>query len=107
MRDVDKHIELVLEALRKSGQIKDTIIVFTSDHGEMAAAHGLRQKGTIAFKEVVNVPFIIVHPDGPKNKKGTGSGITYGFNTHNAWVHWIISQGAKKTLPTVKWIRSV
>jgi len=67
IRDVDRHIGTVLEALEKSGQLKNTIIVFTSDHGEMAAAHGLRQKGTLAFKEVVNVPFIVVHPDGPKD----------------------------------------
>jgi arylsulfatase len=67
-RDVDRHIGTVLDALKESGQDANTIIIFTADHGEMAAAHGLRQKASVAFKEVVNVPFIVVHPqpDGPK-----------------------------------------
>ncbi len=66
MRDVDRHIGAVLDALEESGQAENTIIIFTSDHGEMAGAHGLRQKASIAFKEVVNVPLVVVHPDGPK-----------------------------------------
>jgi arylsulfatase A-like enzyme len=66
MRDVDRHIGTVLDALEASGQAENTIIIFTADHGEMAAAHGLRQKASIAFKEVVNVPFVVIHPDGPK-----------------------------------------
>ncbi len=66
MRDVDRHIGTVLDTLEETGFAENTIIFFSSDHGEMATAHGLRQKGSIVFKEVINVPFIIVHPDGPK-----------------------------------------
>jgi arylsulfatase len=66
MRDVDRHLGTVLDALEASGQAENTIIIFTADHGEMATAHGLRQKASIAFKEVVNVPFVVVHPEGPK-----------------------------------------
>jgi arylsulfatase len=51
-----------LDALEKSGQDEDTIILFTSDHGEMAGAHHLRQKGSVAFRETVNVPLVIVDP---------------------------------------------
>jgi arylsulfatase len=60
--DVDRHIGTVLDALEESGQDEDTIILFTSDHGEMAGAHHLRQKGSVAFRETVNVPLIIVDP---------------------------------------------
>jgi arylsulfatase A-like enzyme len=62
MRDVDRHIGTVLDALEANGQAENTIIVFTSDHGEMAGAHHLRQKGSVAFKETINVPLIIVDP---------------------------------------------
>ncbi len=62
MLDVDRHIGTVLDALEANGQAENTIIVFTSDHGEMAGAHHLRQKGSVAFKETVNVPLIIVDP---------------------------------------------
>jgi arylsulfatase len=60
--DVDRHIGTVLDALEKSGQESDTVIIFTSDHGEMGGAHHLRQKGSVAFRETVNVPLVIVDP---------------------------------------------
>ena len=62
MVDADRHIGTVLDALEESGQAENTIIIFTSDHGEMAGAHHLRQKGSVAFKETVNVPLVIVDP---------------------------------------------
>jgi len=60
--DVDRHIGTVLDALEASGQADNTVIIFTSDHGEMAGAHHLRQKGSVAFKETLNVPLTIVDP---------------------------------------------
>jgi arylsulfatase len=65
MLDVDRQIGTVLNALEENGQAENTIIIFTSDHGEMAGAHHLRQKGSVAFKETVNVPMIIVDPRQP------------------------------------------
>ncbi len=62
-RDVDRSIELVLDALEVSGQADRTVIVFTSDHGEMAGSHGLRQKGNLVYDENFHVPLIISHPD--------------------------------------------
>ncbi len=62
MIDVDRHIGSVLDALEASEQDTNTIIIFTSDHGEMCGAHHLRQKGSVAFKETTNVPMIIVDP---------------------------------------------
>jgi arylsulfatase len=62
MRDVDRHIGTVLDSLEESGLAENTIIIFTSDHGEMGGAHHLRQKGSVAFKETVNVPLVIVDP---------------------------------------------
>ena len=63
--DVDRHIGTVLDALEESGQAENTVIIFTSDHGEMAGAHHLRQKGSVAFRETVNVPMVIVDPRQP------------------------------------------
>jgi len=63
LRDVDRHIGTVLDALEASGQGDRTIIVYTADHGDMVAGHGMRQKGAIPFKEGWNVPFVVVHPD--------------------------------------------
>jgi arylsulfatase len=63
--DVDRHIGAVLDALEASGQADNTVIVFTSDHGEQGGAHHLRQKGSVAFRESVNVPLVIADPRHP------------------------------------------
>jgi arylsulfatase A-like enzyme len=55
---VDAQIAEVLDALRKAGQEDNTVIVFTSDHGECAGAHGFNQK-TVLYEESARVPLII------------------------------------------------
>lgn len=66
-RDCDRHLMRLIEGLRANGELERTIIVFTSDHGEILGTHGLRGKGTSPIRESVRVPLTIVHPDGPKN----------------------------------------
>ncbi|MFE2527307.1 sulfatase-like hydrolase/transferase [Streptomyces sp. NPDC059382] len=63
LRDVDRSVDIVLDALEASGQADETVVVFTSDHGEMAGSHGLRQKGNLVYDENFHVPLIICHPD--------------------------------------------
>ncbi|PTU76136.1 sulfatase-like hydrolase/transferase [Pseudomonas mangrovi] len=63
IRDVDESIGQVLGALRASGQDDNTIVVLTADHGEMAGAHRLRQKGPHMYRENTRVNFIVRHPD--------------------------------------------
>jgi arylsulfatase A-like enzyme len=63
LRDVDRNIEVVLDALEASGQADRTIVIFTADHGEMAGAHGLRQKANFVYDENFHVPLMIRHPD--------------------------------------------
>lgn len=65
IRDVDRQALEVLKMLERTGLADDTVVVFTADHGEMAGAHKLRQKGPHAYKENVRVPLAIVHPDAP------------------------------------------
>ena len=55
---VDRDIGRVLEALRGAGLEEQTLVVFTSDHGDMDASHRLRNKGRF-FEESVGVPFIV------------------------------------------------
>jgi arylsulfatase len=63
LRDVDRSIDLVLDALEASGQADRTIVILTADHGEMAGAHGLRQKGNFVYDENFHVPLVVRHPD--------------------------------------------
>jgi len=65
---VDGEIGKVLASLRKAGREQDTLIVFTSDHGECAGAHRFNQK-TVFYEESVRVP-LIVRPPG-RTEPGT------------------------------------
>ena len=55
---VDKEVGRVLKALREQGLEYDTLIVFTSDHGEGCAAHKWVVK-LMLYEEPVTVPFVI------------------------------------------------
>jgi arylsulfatase A-like enzyme len=60
---VDAQVGRVLDALDKSGQRNDTIVIFAADHGDMAGGHGMFWKSTSAFyDEIARVPFIISYP---------------------------------------------
>ncbi|MGK0221280.1 MAG: arylsulfatase A-like enzyme [Limisphaerales bacterium] len=71
IRDVDRHLGTVLDALDTTGLADNTIVVYTSDHGELAGAHGLRQKGPFIYKENLRVPLLIRHPDLPGGNQRT------------------------------------
>jgi arylsulfatase len=63
LRDVDRSIEIVLDALEASGQADRTMVILTADHGEMAGSHRLRQKANLVYDENFHVPLVIDHPD--------------------------------------------
>ena len=63
IRDVDRSIDLVLDALQASGQADRTVVIFSADHGDLVGSHGLRQKGALVYDENFHVPLIVVHPD--------------------------------------------
>ncbi len=58
MEDVDRQVGQVLQALRASGQEENTIIVFTSDHGEGLASHHWTGK-MMYYEEEAAVPLIV------------------------------------------------
>ncbi len=62
-KNVDRQIMRVLDSLYRSPFLQNTIVIFTSDHGELLGAHGgLVQKWYCAYEEVVHVPLIFHHP---------------------------------------------
>ncbi len=58
---VDHLLGILLEALISSGRFDDTLLIFTSDHGEMLGSHVLF-KGEWLCEELVNVPLLIKPP---------------------------------------------
>ena len=59
---IDDQVGRILKALEESGQRDDTVIIFTSDHGEMLGDHGLIQKGCRFYEGLVRVPLIFSYP---------------------------------------------
>jgi len=60
---IDDQVGRILKTLKETGKTDDTIIVFTSDHGDMMGGHGMVWKSTTAFyDEVVRVPLLIRYP---------------------------------------------
>ncbi|MGY2005083.1 sulfatase-like hydrolase/transferase [Blastococcus sp. SYSU DS1024] len=65
LRLVDQAFKQILDELDRQDLWRDTVVVFTSDHGEMNGAHRLSQKGAIPFQEASVVNMTVVAPDGP------------------------------------------
>ena len=69
-RSVDEQIARVLDALRATKQFEHTIVVFSTDHGDMLGAHGgMHQKWHIAYDEATRIPFVVASPliKGPRS----------------------------------------
>lgn len=59
--EVDKNFGRILEYLDRSGLANNTIVVFTTDHGEQLGSHGRKSK-MLPFEESINIPLVIRWP---------------------------------------------
>ena len=69
LQNVDRHVFTILRELDDLGLADKTIVIYTSDHGELAGAHGLNGKGATAYREQNHVPFVVSHPAFPGNRR--------------------------------------
>lgn len=60
---VDRAFGRILQALKDEGLDENTIVVFTSDHGETMCSQGLQDPKNSPYNEAVNVPFLIRYPN--------------------------------------------
>jgi len=67
--EVDHHIGRIIQHLKSTGEYHDTLIIFTSDHGEMLGDHWCWGKGGY-FDASNHVPLIIRHPDAASHARG-------------------------------------
>jgi choline-sulfatase len=61
---LDEQIGQVVAAARELGLLEDTRVIYSSDHGESAGAHGLLGKSHL-YEPAIGVPLIIAGPDLP------------------------------------------
>ena len=61
---VDKWVGIFLDELRRLELFNNTLIIYTSDHGEPLGEHGIIRKARPwLYQELVRVPFILRHPE--------------------------------------------
>ncbi|MCO4252078.1 choline-sulfatase [Pseudarthrobacter raffinosi] len=68
---VDAQIGKVLQAVEETGETENTVVVFTSDHGEMLGERGMWFKKTF-FEPSVRVPLLFSHPGRIQPRATTG-----------------------------------
>ena len=59
---VDGYLGTILEPLRRRPDAEDTVVVYSSDHGDMGGAHRLPFKGPFMYDELLRVPLVISWP---------------------------------------------
>lgn len=64
IRQIDDNLARFFAALDTSGLTENTIVVFTSDHGDAMGDHGIIQKHNFFYDSITRVPFIISWPAG-------------------------------------------
>lgn len=66
---VDAQLGRIRQYLEDAGEWDRTVVVFTSDHGDMMGAHRLMEKGHwLHYEEDLRVPLIVRHPDGRQSR---------------------------------------
>lgn len=63
IQDCDNQMMKVLDYLESNDMMKNTIIVYTSDHGELLGNHGLKGKAGNMYDNNFHVPLVIYHPE--------------------------------------------
>jgi arylsulfatase A-like enzyme len=61
---IDREVGRMLDALERTGQAADTIVIFMADHGELLGDHGVYEKGAFLYDPSVRVPLIVRWPRG-------------------------------------------
>jgi len=59
---IDDNVGRILDALREHDLLDDTIVVFTSDHGDLRGEHHRQNKG-VPFEASAKIPFVVRAPD--------------------------------------------
>jgi N-acetylglucosamine-6-sulfatase len=61
LQSVDEMIERLVNALRDTGELSNTYIVFTSDNGDYFGEHRLQEKAAV-YEEAISIPLVIRGP---------------------------------------------
>lgn len=60
---MDKYIGKILDKLDELGITDNTVVVFSTDHGDFFGHHGLAHKGAFHYEDMIKIPYIVRYPD--------------------------------------------
>ena len=76
---IDDQVGLLLDALKRRDMLDNTVIIFTSDHGEMLGDHGLFQK-QVPYEPSIHIPLIVAGPGIAQGKESDALVDMYDLN---------------------------
>ncbi|MFI3207376.1 MAG: sulfatase-like hydrolase/transferase [Clostridia bacterium] len=68
IENIDRNIGLLIELLKERGELDNTVIVFSSDHGEMLGDFNRYGKG-VAFRGSINIPLVVSMSNGVRQNE--------------------------------------
>lgn len=69
--DVDRNMGRLMAVLEEEKLLDDTLIIFTSDHGDYLGDHGLANKGHMCYDQVIRVPLVMRGPGVSAGRRST------------------------------------
>ena len=91
VEQLDRQIGRLLDALEETGQARNTIVVFTTDHGDMCGNHGMWIKGWIPYEETYRIPLVVRWPGAAQ----AGARCDRLVQTHDLAHTYLAAAGAK------------
>ncbi len=91
---VDTQVGRLLDGLEATGQADNTVVVFTSDHGDMCGAHRMWIKGWMPYEEAYRVPLIMRWP-----ARIAAGAVTDGLVSTHDLGHTYLDAAAARKLP--------
>jgi arylsulfatase A-like enzyme len=82
---IDANLGRMFEVLRGKGLADNTLVVFTSDHGDMQGSHGLKNK-YLPYEESAGIPLIVKGPGIPGGR--VSDGLVSGIDFMPTFTHW-------------------
>lgn len=86
---LDDAIGRVLAALERLGAAEDTVVVYTTDHGDAAGSHRMMDKHYVMYEELVRVPLVVAWPRRAGGGAAGGRGPTPGASCDDFVVHYL------------------
>jgi choline-sulfatase/uncharacterized sulfatase len=68
---IDMEIGRVLDLLEQTGELENTIVIYTADHGDFAGEHGLFHKNFGLYESIQQIPYLVSWPGAPAGMQST------------------------------------